>query len=198
MDCAQLVPFLGGFDIRVEHGWQPVAGPFVVSRAKANRVMSLDFRPAGRQYLDLVARTSGQVFGGDDFFSYAKAYPLGMVRPDNTFVIRDPIAIDGDSLICVGEVPDNSIVYLMHGQAQTLLDAAQVASAGLERASWVLAADCISRALFLGEGFALELAAIQRGCGAKPVFGMLTLGEIANRGDASLEFLNKTLVLAAR
>jgi len=54
--------------------------------------------------------------------------------------------------------------------------------------------DCISRALFLQDHFAQELAAVAQG--QSPLFGALTIGEIANSGRSYLEFFNKTTVVA--
>jgi hypothetical protein len=63
-----------------------------------------------------------------------------------------------------------------------------------------LLADCVSRALFLGDRFTEELHAIEDGLGGaasdrKPM-GMLTLGEISSHGEGYLEFFNKTSVVA--
>ncbi|WP_459939537.1 hypothetical protein [Desulfonatronum parangueonense] len=50
----------------------------------------------------------------------------------------------------------------------------------------------MSRVLFLEHNFDKELAAVER---EMPLVGALTLGEIANTGDAYLEFYNKTSVV---
>jgi hypothetical protein len=65
-----------------------------------------------------------------------------------------------------------------------------------------LLVDCISRVLFLGPRFGEELQAAHRrlqqaGGPQVPLFGVLSLGEIANNGTYLLEFYNKTFVLGA-
>ena len=57
----------------------------------------------------------------------------------------------------------------------------------------ILLIDCISRGLFLGEGFIREIEAVR--AGNTPLIGALTLGEIANDGKDYMELYNKTCVV---
>ena len=109
-------------------------------------------------------------------------------------------------MLCVGDVPQNASLTILHGDPTSLIEAAGLAAH--EAASSVdgevhhcLIADCISRVLFMGEGFRKELDAISTGLGelakARAPIGVLTLGEISSRGDGYLEFFNKTCVVAA-
>lgn len=61
--------------------------------------------------------------------------------------------------------------------------------------STLLFFDCISRVLFLEDGFSRELDAI--GGDSEPAMGALTVGEIANDGHGHLEYYNKTAVVAS-
>ena len=108
-------------------------------------------------------------------------------------------------MLCVGDVPQNASLTILHGDPTSLIEAAGLAAH--EAASSVdgevhhcLIADCISRVLFLDESFRAELAAITTGLGshaqACAPIGVLTLGEISSRGDGYLEFFNKTCVVA--
>jgi hypothetical protein len=102
--------------------------------------------------------------------------------------------------VCVGEVPVGSFVHILEGQAAQIVAASRTANA---RAADALApsrtpqlrfvVDCISRTLFLGEGFSAELEALDDG--RIPLIGVLTLGEIANSGRDFLELYNKTVVV---
>lgn len=196
-DHAQLVCMTQPVSLGVDHGWQPFSGPFVVTQSRGNVVQSLDFQPAFQVYQNQVQADSGQVFRGDNFFDIAKGYPFGMEKADHSLVVRDPISTDGNALICVGEVPVNSVVYLLKGQADQLIAAAsQGASRVRAGAGPVFMVDCISRVLFLQGRFDEELQAVQATVGGRPVVGALTLGEVANGGDYCLEFYNKTVVLA--
>ncbi|TVQ37799.1 MAG: histidine kinase [Wenzhouxiangella sp.] len=197
-DHAQLTILPGHYELGVEHGWEKLAGPFVVTDATRNVIHALDFRPAFEVYREHVEPSSGQRFEQDNFFAIAKAYPFGLEKPDGHILVRDPISRTGNDLNCVGEVPANSMVYLLKGDPEKLIAAAGRGARNIPpgQAPAILA-DCISRVLFLEDDFARELAAIQSGLGDRPVFGMLTLGEVANGGGTCLEFYNKTSVLAA-
>ena len=198
-DHAQLTFLPGRYLLGVEHGWEKLAGPFMVTDATHNVVRSLDFRPAFEVYREHVEPSSGQCFDAEDFFQIAKAYPFGLEKADGQILVRDPISRSNDALNCVGEVPANSMVYLLKGHPETLIAAAGLGAraigAGREPA---ILADCISRVLFLEQAFPRELAAIRSELGNRPVFGMLTLGEVANGGSTCLEFYNKTSVIAAQ
>lgn len=196
-DHAQLVFLPQPVSLGVDHGWQSFAGPFVVTQSHGNVIESLDFRPAFSVYREKVEADSGRSFDTDAFFDIAKAYPFGMEKVDHTLVVRDPISTHHDALICVGEVPVNSVVYLLKGQAEALIDAAARGAQRVQSdAGPVFMVDCISRVLFLQDRFAQEVEAVQACMGERPVVGALTLGEVANGGDYCLEFYNKTLVLA--
>lgn len=197
-DHAQFTVLGATFSLAVEHGWEKFAGPFVVTAAETTVVSSLDCRPAFTLYKELVEADSGQLFEQQDFFDIAKGYPFGMERSDGNLVVRDPITRDGEQMICVGEVPVNSVVYLLKGRQQSLVAAAETGARSIGTGqSPVVIIDCISRVLYLGDDFVEELRAVSDAVAPRPMFGMLTLGEIANGGDHCLEFYNKTLVLAA-
>jgi len=196
-DHAQLVLLSQLVSLGVDHGWERFSGPFVVTQAQGNVIQSLDFQPAMAVYRSLVEGHSGTTFSSDNFFDIAKGYPFGMAKADQSLVVRDPISTDGHALVCVGEVPVNSVVYLLKGEAAKLIQAAADGSARVRSDDGpVFMVDCISRVLFLGERFAEEVQAVQAHMGERPVIGALTLGEIANGGDYCLEFYNKTMVLA--
>lgn len=197
-DHALLVVMPDRMAVGVEHGWQKFAGPFAVTDAARNIVTSLEYRPAFDVYRELVEADSGRSFAAEDFFAIAKGYPLGMEKPDGTIVVRDPITCEGTALVCVGEVPANSVVYLLKGQPERLIEAAASSARKIPAGSTpVFLVDCISRVLYLQERFGEEVRAVQQEIGERALVGILTLGEIANGGDYCLEFYNKTLVLAA-
>lgn len=186
---AQLTVLPWRFNLSVEHGWEKFAGPFVVTSASRNVIHSLDFRPAFEVYRDHVEANSGLAFVDDNFFSIAKAYPFGMEKPDGSILVRDPISRSDNALNCVGEVPSNSVIYLLKGRPSNLIEAAAAGAGTVPRGTGpVILADCISRVLFLEDDFVQELEAVRPALGDRPLFGMLTLGEVANGGDYCLEF----------
>jgi hypothetical protein len=205
--AALVVSLDAALAVGVRHGWQAIAGPFVVTGTAGNTVHQLDYRPAAEVYQACVGPQVQATLDSDNFFGHAKGYPFGIERFDGSLLVRDPIVMQGDSLVCVGEVPEQTAVHILRGDADRLIAAA---AEGTEAALQQLGAppggglliDCISRVLFLGERFGEELATVQgrlqqAGGHQHPLFGALTLGEIANNGAQCLEFYNKTLVLGA-
>jgi len=185
--------------IGVAHGWQPVSTSIKVTEAQGNRVISLNWEPAFDIYKQAVRQHSHVDFEATPFFDIAKAYPLGITKLDAEMIVRDPIMTEGDHLICVGEVPEGSYIYILNGDLKSLVKGAKTA----REAAWnsnptapadqtVFFIDCISRVLFMEDDFPRELEVVADG---HPMFGALTLGEIANTGDAYLEFYNKTAVV---
>jgi hypothetical protein len=184
--------------IGVAHGWHPISQAVKVTEARKNRVISLNWEPAFEVYSQAVSRHAGISFEEHPFFDIAKAYPLGIVKLDSEMVVRDPIMTENGELVCVGEVPENSFVYILNGDISSLIQGAiesrRAASAnfrGDHHQAVLFFMDCISRVLFMEDRFQEELQAVHQDL---PTFGALTIGEIANTGDAYLEFYNKTAV----
>lgn len=185
--------------IGVAHGWQPISEAYKVTESTGNVIHTLDWRPAYQVYRELVEAHSGLSFRPDHFFPIAKAYPFGITKLGAEMIVRDPLMMQGDTLVCVGEVPQGAYVRILNGDKDTLLAAAAQArrKAASAMAGHVprmqICIDCISRVLFLEDQFHLELEALQDK--TLPMFGALTIGEIANSGREYLEFYNKTAVL---
>ncbi|MDO6387482.1 MULTISPECIES: FIST signal transduction protein [unclassified Uliginosibacterium] len=198
-----------GLDARVavgvKHGWESVAGPFLVSTVRGNEIRNLDFRPALHVYRDEIARLSGLQLDRDNFPAVARSFPLGVERMDGSFLVREPVRLEGERLICIGDVPERSTLHILHGVEEALVQASGQACREAMRRSGktpagVLLVDCISRALYLDHAHAAQLRLLEKvleegGSAGIPVFGVLSLGEIANPGGGCLEFHNKTFIL---
>ena len=190
--------------IGVAHGWYPVAGPLRVTESERNTIISLNWQPAFQIYRKIVEKVSGKSFDDFDFFDLAKEYPFGIVKMAKEMVVRDPVMVDKQKLICVGEVPTNSFVHILQGDKSSLIAGAADARKFAEESYWnvikdktkkpsaTFFIDCVSRVLFLEDAFKDELAIVYSD---SPLFGALTLGEIANTGKNYLEFYNKTSVV---
>ena len=114
-------------------------------------------------------------------------------------IVRDPFTVEAESIIVATEIPQESFVDILTGDPDSLVNAAfksygeakDALHGGQEKT--VLLIDCISRALFLGDGFVKEIeAACQDNL---PLIGVLSLGEIANSGKSYMELYNKTCVV---
>jgi hypothetical protein len=200
-DSALLVRLPLQAGVGVAHGWRTISAPMKVTEADRTVIRSLDWRPAYDAYRDLVESHSGRTFTDNNFFDIAKCYPLGINRLKGELVVRDLLhTASGHGLVCVGEVPQGSIVRLLTGTPDELIAAAararQLALESLPASApagrTALFLDCISRVLFLGDRIGEEVAAA---AGPEALVGAMTLGEIASSGREYLEFFNKTSVL---
>lgn len=189
----------------VKHGWKQLLGPLVVTKAEKNIIHELNWQNAFEIYKEAVEEDAGLQFQGDNFFSIAKGFPFGMFKEGQEDIVRDPIAVDENgALICVGEVPENSVVYILKGQNESLISSAKEAmKTSLSQTDKIpknnLIIDCISRVLFLEEEFKKELEALDEelklSTNNLPLVGILSLGEISSYGEGLLELFNKTTVV---
>lgn len=185
--------------VGVAHGWQSISRAFKVTEVEGNEIISIDWRPAADVYRNIVEDHSGLCFAEMPFTEIARAYPFGIAKLADELVIRDPIALKGPRIVCVGEVRRGSYVHVMHGKPDYVSAAAgRARQRALENLKGrtprlMLFMDCISRVLFLGELFAREITHVSMN--DVPLAGALTLGEIANSGYDYLELYNKTSVV---
>nr|WP_308873823.1 FIST N-terminal domain-containing protein [Thiothrix subterranea] len=105
MDCAQITCIQLPLSTGIEHGWRKFAGPFFVTGAYNNTITTLDYQPAFEVYRKVVEADSGKRFADGTFFDLAKAYPFGLERLSSDVVVRDPLFVDGNKLICVEKSP---------------------------------------------------------------------------------------------
>ncbi len=193
----------------VKHGWKRLAGPVVATRTSRNTICELNWEEAFKVYKNYVERDSGHALTKDNFFEIAKCYPFGISKSDAEEVIRDPIAVNGEGdLVCVGEVPENTVLNIMKGVPENLIKVAAEAveetliqSGGEVTVRHTMVVDCVSRALFLEDRHEEELEEINKRIKAlrsevSPQ-GMLSLGEISSYGEGYLEFFNKTIVIGS-
>ena len=187
----------------VKHGWEAIVSPLMATQCSSHLLEKINFCEAYTFYTQAVEADTPLRFTNDNFFDIAKGYPIGIVRYNKDYIVRDPIFSDGKSLSLVGSIDSNSVIAILKGDAKKLIRAAKEAA---QRASIhapshahsTFIIDCISRYLYLEDAFTDELKAISTHAGqGHCVWGVLSLGEIANANDESIEFYNKTCVVAA-
>ncbi|HWD72358.1 MAG TPA: FIST N-terminal domain-containing protein [Actinomycetota bacterium] len=189
--------------IGVRHGWQRVGEPMLVTSSAGNQVYALDDRPALDVYLEQSGAVGPECSNAGAFIRLAMTHPLGLSSHTGEEQVRYIGGADfaERSLSCIAEVPQGGLVWIMGGDAESVLRATDGACGDSLAALdghpplGLLAFDCIGRRGVLGdEGIQAEvgrLAAI--GAGA-PVAGFYTYGEIA-RTRGMRGFHNQTLVV---
>ena len=118
-------------------------------------------------------------------------------------MVRDPILTEDGYLQCVGSIPVNSMIYLLKGSPDSLIAAAT--EAALKATSSVnntdftatIIFDCISRVLYLGDKFNLELDSMAKHISKQSLFGVVCFGEITNSESGAIKLLNKSTVMAS-
>ena len=203
-DATQLVAIKSPLSLGVSHGWQILNGPYLVTESYKHKVNSLNYEPAFSTYKNSIERLTDFRFTDDNFFDVAKNFPLGIQGANNDeILVRDPIQNEHDSLECVGNVPANSMIYILQGNTENLIRSVEVASLMTSTnqptpTENLFVVDCIGRYLFLGAKFKLELAAmVNKYQPPKVMFGVLSLGEITNSHSGAIKLLNKSTVLGA-
>ncbi len=163
-------------------------------------IIQLNFEPALKVYQEIVEQHDGRLFSEHEFIELAKTYPFGIDRLDDEVLVRDPLTFEQDSLVCVGKIPENTMLYILSGKSDNLLEA--VATATKQKLTNTtqrqgIVFDCIGRKIFLEDKFNTELTSICQALGDNSaVFGALVLGEIASGQSGSISFHNKTAVVA--
>lgn len=187
-----------------KHGLHEIAGPFLITEAEGNEVSSLNYQPAFNVYKEAIKQFNGTEITPDNFTEHAHCFPFGLKQLDSEHLVRDAAILNGKSLICVGNVAQNSLVYILYSTKTQLIEAASEAAKELstklksieDKTKFIITIDCISRALLLQEDFKKELNAINDNLPENYISaGILSLGEIKNTKQGATQFLNKTLVL---
>jgi hypothetical protein len=187
--------------IGVKHGWEVFAGPFVATSTEKNIIKELNWRPAFEVYKEVIEANSENKFTDTNFFEIAKVFPFGIYKEGSEYIVRDPFSTnEAGELICISEIPEDSIVQILSGDPENLIAAAkEVANATFYKQndrSCLLVFDCISRVMYLDTHFERELQAMKavyKGAEGQ-IRGVSTLGEVASSGTGFVDFYNKTIV----
>ena len=191
--------------IGVRHGWRRVGEPMLVTGSFGNRVYTLDDRPALDVYIERLGASDAPEADDEGLARLALTHPLGLSRPNGEEHVRLIGGADlaDRSLSCIAEVPQGALVWLMTGDAESVLSAADaacgdsLAALGDRPPVGILAFDCIARRGVLGAGgIRTEIDRLAASAAGAPVAGFYTYGEIARTKGIS-GFHNQTLVVLA-
>lgn len=202
-DAILLVALPRTLNTSVAHGWKTFDEPFLVSEAQGQTVQSLNYQPAYEVYCQTIENATEYTFNNTDFFDIAKHFPLGIKDINNNIIVRDPILAKNNHLQCFGNIPINSMIYLLEGKVETLVASTEKAAINLfsnltnTTMPTTMVFDCISRALFMEDEFEKELNVIAEQCHSGTLFGVLSLGEIANSQSGAIRLLNKSIVISS-
>lgn len=202
MNAAIIVTSKSTIGIGVKHGWKPLFGPFIATSCKGNLLEKINFKDAFSVYQEAIEKDSDMRFESTPFFKISQCYPLGIVRYNKDFLVREPMKTNGTNIVLVGKLDENSVLSILKGEKKDLLDAAKDAAdisradKGKEPIQSVFLVDCLSRYALLETSFKEEVHAVSKAYAAKTViWGVVSLGEIANANQEGIEFYNNTCVV---
>ncbi|MBT9164883.1 MAG: hypothetical protein DDT22_00747 [candidate division WS2 bacterium] len=188
--------------IGVGHGWSPIGRPLVVTKSQGNIIREIEGSPAFEAYLGYFGDVTPRLTP-ENFPEFGMRHPLGLPDITGAYTIRDPLKVEEDgSIFCVAEVPENSVVRIMKGDNESVIQAAKesaqkaVNSIGKRKPGLAIVFDCVSRLLLLGKEAQRELDTIRDVIGRDvPLIGFFTFGEIGSANGGPPVFHNKTVVV---
>lgn len=199
-DVAYVCIIKSELNLAVKHGWKKLQGPFTVQESRDNIVSKIDNYNAFDVYRDVLEEERRITLYKEDFFTYAKDHPFGIVQKGKSdLVVRDPIALNENyEIICVADIPKDSEIYILQGDVNSLLSSSlQIAEQCAAKAPdnyKPFLFDCISRAMFMEERFEEELRNIQSKL-KTVVEGTLSIGEISSGTSGGIQIHNKSTVI---
>jgi hypothetical protein len=187
--------------VEVQHGWQPIGVPLLITRAEGAEIFEIGGRPASVVYEEQLGLEPGTL-SADQFWDTSINHPFGLLQADGSFVIRVARAKTAQGGLRIqGCAPSaGSAVQVMRGTPDMLLDIVESTAAGaLEghpEANVLLACSCAARATIFGDRKPEEAHRLQAAAGPVPVFGMHCCGEFS-RTSGVLGTHNATLTAMA-
>jgi hypothetical protein len=189
--------------VGVGHGLRPTTRPMRVTAAKGNVVHEIDGVPAFQVYREH-ALERGIKLTPEAASPYLIGNELGIHFFDTIARARAPLSVGPDgSLSCAAEIPMGSMVSILDGDPDSMVEAAKAAAQeakdrlGDHEVAGVLLFDCVCRGMILGDRFGREIDAVRSVFGKVPVAGFLTYGEIARYGGRLDGWHNATAVVTA-
>jgi hypothetical protein len=169
--------------VSVDHGWRPFGKPMLVTRAEGNTIFELDGRPALEAYLS--ERGAALKEDARSFGEKCMERPIGLPNAQGRYDMRHVHeSAPGGGIVLPTGVPEHTVVQVMAGDAESLLEgarrAADAARAQLDGpARLALVFSCCTRAPLLRERVSEEVSLISSTLGGVAAGGFYTCGEFA-------------------
>lgn len=181
----------------MEHGYKAPKETIIATTTTGNCITNIDWKPAFEVYSEKVKKQFGVDITAENFYEYGVHFPFGIIRADGEVLVRIPVMLGEDnSLYCVGEIPENSILTLLDAPEPKSLHTVESLSKKLSNNSNNLLFYCAGRRLHLKDSACNELTEITELITDNRTYGgALSLGEIgsSHKGGYPL-FHNATLI----
>jgi hypothetical protein len=195
----------GPFGIAMRHGGRKVGEPMIVTDSVMGDLYTLDDKPALTAYLDRLNAPPEAYHDPAVFDEFNRSRPIGVRRRGGEEVrhVNSISRLKETWLRSSGEVPEGGLIWVMQGDHESTLEAANEAcKAAIDALDGapplgLLAFDCISRSRVLGdEGTREEVERMLKVAAGAPLSGFYTWGEIA-RTRGITGYHNQTLAVLA-
>jgi len=196
-DSALIVTIDVASIVGTNHGFNPIDGPFLVTRSYENIIEEIEYEPAFDFYKKIIAKHHPHPVVNDNFFEIFKNYPLGIPKLQSDAIIREAAKIiNNASIECFSPFPKHTSIFVMNGNNESFIKGSIQASLEADQEkvdSFAFVLDCFSRANILGDEYSKMLNLIR--LRDEMLIGALNIGEIASKKKDYLEYLNKTCVI---
>lgn len=169
------------------HGFKPLGKPRIVDKSTGNIIKRIDNKRAFQMYEDYFGEEAHKIVAQPGNL-ISKLYPLGIfIEKDHRYLVRNLMGVLPDgSLVCQGDVPQGSQVFLMIGNKEFCRDSALEAATearlnlGDKQPRLIMIFESWERYKILGAGAALqEIQNVREILGlAPPLLGVYCLQEI--------------------
>lgn len=182
----------------IEHNYKALEHTFIATTTDNNRVSSIDWQPAFETYAKLIKEHYNVEITKDNFYEHSVHFPFGIIRADGQTLVRIPVALNDDgSLFCVGEIPENSLLTILHAIKPGSTETVDHIKRQLPKQTNNIALGfyCAGRRMHLKNAAMDELKYWQDQFSPTVILGALTLGEIGSSQQGGYPlFHNATLV----
>ena len=197
-DCALLIESEFTAYTSVQHGYEIFSGPHVVNKSINNSILEIDYVDAFSLYSSLLKKSGSPEINPQNLIDHSVKFPIGIQKYDGTIIVRDPISTDGKNLLCIGDAPEDSVIYILKGNEDNIIKAATDGMKNMldknATTQSIFVIDCINRLHYLGDNYNKCIQATLDIAKDRKVVGVFSMGEIASDGDHPLEFFSKTIV----
>lgn len=199
--------------IGVRHGWTTVGVSRKVTKAQGNVLFELDNKPALDLYAAYMGEETAEKLKSNPMIAINEGatHPLGIDMGEDKYLIRQPFFASQDgSLTCAAEIPEGSQVFLMLGDADSVIESAKQAASDAikqlngQKPSVILIFSCGARSIVLDRTASEQIKVIKEIVGQDvPLAGFVCYGELAPLAASSDDagymsyFHNDTVVVLA-
>ncbi len=188
--------------IGAKHGAHYFNGFYTARMHNSNTIATINGESASVFYTKMIQKLFHETTNNESIFTTGLKYPLGLGTTQEEKPLRVPVAIEGGHLITSGPIEDGSNLSFMQSIVPSFFNAPTLSSLEAKQASTDLAhkecfiIECMGRKEVLGTCFDDEIKHLAKQFNTcQLVYGILSLGEIANRSEKYIEYFNESCVV---